>query len=347
MHFLHDKKRFFTASVVLLGLLLCAIAVRVHYTKGKLKFYKETRMMMGTYVTISAYHTDREYLRATVTEAFRSMEAIASTMTIHNPDSELSKLNKSPKPGIYPLSDSLFEILAMSDRLFETTKGAFDVTAKPLLDLWKSAEKQNRLPSGQDIKKTLQSVGWNKVILYALTKKIAFTVPGIEITLDGIVPGYAADKAVGVLRRAGIQNCLVDAGGEIYCSGQPGKNEFWRVGIRDPFKNDTVLEVLCLKDVSVSTSGNYERFYTIGGKRYTPIFDPRSGRPVEEILSATVIGPVAAITDGWSTAIMVLGSKKGIQLAQKAGHVEAFIISTDGKNFTYHRTPGFSQFEKK
>jgi thiamine biosynthesis lipoprotein len=303
--------------------------------------------MMGTYVHISTFHRHDDFIKKNIEKAFDAIGNVENIMSIYKEDSEVSKLNTAQKPGRYPVSDEMWYLLTVSDEIHKLSEGAFDITVKPLMDMWTQAVKEDTLPTDTQIRDTMAKVGWDKIVLHPATKEIEFTVEGMELTLSGIAKGYAIDRAVAVFRKAGVSNCLVDAGGDVYCYGKPDKRDFWNIGVRDPIKNTRIIKVLNLKDVSVVTSGNYARYYKIKDKEFSQIFSPKTGEPVKVNTSVTVISDSATRADAWATALMALDPEEGVRVVEKNDNLEALILSTLRGKLDIRKSSGFENYERK
>ena len=174
----------------------------------------------------------------------------------------------------------------------------------------------------------LSKIGSDKVVLDNRKKSLRFLKNGMEIDLGGIAKGYAVDKAALVLRKSGIKNALIDAGGDIYCIGEKAKGQKWIVGVRDPIEEHRVIEELALQDLAAATSGGYENFLETEGKQYNHIIDPRDGNPVENnLISVTIIAKDCLTADALATAVSVLGREKGTELINSLDTVGAILIS--------------------
>lgn len=344
-----NKKKLFGKSFLCLlfiaTILFCFISLN-NFLFG-LKHFSQIRIMMGTYVKISAYHKNLDHLVTAVSEGFQEIEALSKVMSVYDDSSELSLLNKSPKPAKYKVSDHLWNILVIADGVYKKSNGAFDATIAPISDLWKMAMDRNMAPSEAELKNVLQRVGWDNVVLHYREQEIEFLKDGIELNFDGVAKGYAVDLAVAKMNKMGISNCLVDGGGDIYCSGKPLGRSNWNVGVRDPRDKKKVDKIIGVSNMAVVTSGDYERYYTIRNKKYSQIFSPQTGLPVNEVVSVTVIAQTSAYADAWATAIMALGVDKGMEILSKHDNVHAFIISSKGGVLVKNATTGFSHFEKK
>ena len=195
------------------------------------------------------------------------------------------------------------------------TGGAFDITVAPLMDLWGFTDRRYKVPDSARIKETLKLVGSDKIILHPDDNMVEFSLPGMKIDLGGIAKGYALDCAVKKLKESGVKSCLI-AAGQVYALGDKFGSP-WTIRIKDP-RRSGLSRKLQVKDVSVATSGDYEQFFKVGGRRYCHIIDPRRGRPTESgLASVTVIASDGLTADALSTAIFVLGKENGSKLAKE------------------------------
>ncbi len=278
--------------------------------------YKESRVMMATYVEVVS-----EDERASEI-AFSEIAKIEKLASDYDPASEISKLNKT---GILNASPEIFDLIAKSKDFWQGSNGAFDVTVRPLMEIWGFKDKNYRVPSQAEIDDALKKVGSDKIILHRDNNLVELTIPGMQIDLGGIAKGFAVDCAIKKLREAGVKNCLVRAGGSIYGlgkkSGQP-----WKVAIQHP-RQDKILRILEISDQGVDTSGDYEQYFNQGASHYAHIMDPKTGKPeVSGVIATTIIAPDCATADALATAICVLGKEKGSQLAKKYPGVETIIL---------------------
>jgi thiamine biosynthesis lipoprotein len=226
------------------------------------------------------------------------------------------------------------ELVKTALDIARATDGAFDITVYPLVNLWGFFEKNPSLPSDCGIRALMPHVGWRKLVVRG--GRITKTDPAVRIDFGGIAKGYAVGEAVKTIRAAGIQSALVDAGGQIFAIGTLNGLP-WKVGIRDP-RGDGVFASLDVADLTVATSGDYERYFETNGVRYHHILDPKTGYPVKGLRSVTVIAPDAAMGDGLSTAVFVLGKVRGLAFLEKSGLAQGVIMDSTGQVTT---TQGF------
>jgi thiamine biosynthesis lipoprotein len=309
--------------------IICALTLGF-FTSGcqNQNLYTDKRIMMGTFVEVISSESRAANI------AFAEIQRIENILSKYKEDSGVSKLNKYSQIKASP---ELFYLIKKSLDFWQVSFGAFDITVAPLVDLWGFTDRKFRKPDEAEIKKTLKLIGSNKIILNFSNNMVKFMLSGMKIDLGGIAKGYALDCAVKKLKEAGIKNCLVNLGGQIYCwgtkSGLPRINPFgiirgeaWKVAVQNPRGKD-FQEILELEDKAVATSGDYEQYFIKNKKRYSHILDPKTGYPANSgIVSVTVIAPDGLTADALATAIFVLGKEKGMSVAGKFKGVCVYII---------------------
>jgi FAD:protein FMN transferase len=274
--------------------------------------YEESHNAMGTVFTVVAYGSDRDYLSEVVRQVFEEIDRLDAGMSNYKPASELSEINRKAARRAVTVSPDLFHLIQDSLRTSEETGGAFDVTVGPLVKAWGFFRGQGRVPSSQELTGVMTRVGYRHVRLDLERREIRFDTEGVEIDLGAIAKGYALDRAAQILRSNGVTSALISSGSSsLYAIGSPPGERGWKVSVRDPFDKEKAADVVVLKNYSLSVSGNYEKFFKLHGKIYSHILDPKSGRPVEQILSTAVLAATGEQTDALSTSFYVLGVKKG------------------------------------
>ncbi|MDD5328145.1 MAG: FAD:protein FMN transferase [Phycisphaerae bacterium] len=308
------------------------------------------REVMGTFVRIVAVAADSDTAEMCVEVGLAEVERIDGLMSRYKSDSDVSELNREGFSRVVKVSQSTYEVLRRSIEFSKLSGGAFDVTVGPLMELWHLAGEANTLPTDAELEQVHSRVGYGKLIMDANEESIRFAAEGMRVDLGGIAKGYAIDKAVEVMRKAGAAGGMVDIGGEIKCFGLPSAGQKnWRVGLQDPneakdgFDAGTPLLVLDLTDVTVATSGHYRRFVTIGGKRYSHIVNPGSGHSSESLSSITIICPSAIDADALATAVAVMGKEKGLALIESLPGAEAILI-TSAPEYKLIKTSGAEKF---
>jgi thiamine biosynthesis lipoprotein len=264
--------------------------------------------------------------------ALRSVEAEMSTWL---DDSPLSRLNRADAGELVPLPPAALTVLHASKAAHRATGGAFDVTARPLIELWKSAGKASRMPAAEEVAAARARSSWRGLSLEEGGARK--TAPGVEVDVGGIAKGFAIDRAVESMVRAGAAGGLVDVGGDLRVFGKPPSGSAWDVLVQSPSGKGTIAR-LRLPVGAVCTSGDYARFVEIQGRRLSHIVDPRSGYPAAEVHSATVVGPETMVADVWATALSVLGRAGFSRLP--SGY-EAMLVVGAPPNQRAHFTEGF------
>ncbi|MBI4161978.1 MAG: FAD:protein FMN transferase [Acidobacteria bacterium] len=268
------------------------------------------------------------HLRA-VAEEIERLEGLLSRF---RPESQVSRLNRAAGGAAVAPGPEVLTVLETGLWLHRTTGGAFDVTVGPLVALWRDAGLRGFLPSGEETARALALVGSDSLEFDRRSGTVRLPRAGMAIDLDGVSKGYIVDRAVEVLRARGVRRGLVNAGGDLRAFAPAGSDPF-RIGIRDPAGGaEAILGEVPLRDGAAATSGNYERFVEIGGRRYGHILDPRTGLPVDRVLSATVLAPEAMRAGGLATGLFLLGREAGGDLVESLPGVEAVLIYREGQD---------------
>lgn len=282
--------------------------------------FKETRMLMGTYIQITSYDWRASAI------AFDEIKRIEDLLSKYDEKSEVSRLNRIGKSSVS--LDTMY-VIRKAKQLWLVTGGAFDPTVGPLLDVWGFTDKKYRFPSEEEIALAKKKVGMDKVVIDDDKNMITLTVPGMKLDLGGIAKGYAVDCAVARLKQAHVRSCLINAGGDIYCLGKKPDGTPWRVALQDPRREHYAVpaEFFELVNKAIVTSGDYEQFFMKDNKRYSHIFDPNTGWPAASgVVSVTVTAPDCLTADALATSLFVMGKEKGSQFLKKFPLVEATMI---------------------
>lgn len=284
--------------------------------------------LMGTEVSVELWHDDERAGRALVAAVLDEYRRIDRGMSTYRADSEISRVNALAAERAVPVGTELLTLIARSLELSAASGGAFDITYESVGYLYDF--RARRRPSDADVAERLGAVDWRHVVVDTTDSTIRFTEPQVRMNLGGIAKGYAVERGAALLREQGVRHALLNAGGDTRVLGDR-RGAPWIVGIRHPRVADDVITRLPLVDEAISTSGDYERFFEENGRRYHHILNPATGRPTEGILSVTVIGPDATITDGLSTTLFVLGAEDGIRLIEEFEGYEAVVVEATGR----------------
>jgi thiamine biosynthesis lipoprotein len=263
------------------------------------------------------------------------LDDLNAKMSTYLPDSELSRINQSDATEWINISGDLYEVIKAAIHINALSDGAFDITIGPLVNLWGFGpdKKPDTLPDDAQISMLLGRTGTGKIHLHDSPKAIKKDLAGIYLDLSGIAKGYAVDRIADLLQQQyGIQNCLVEIGGEIRASGVNPHNRSWRIGIEKPLDGQrSAGRIISLVNTGMATSGDYRNYFETDGVHYSHIIDPLTGKPVtHQLVSVTVLHPEAMIADAWGTALLVLGPEKGMDLANRLNLPVLFIVNSPG-----------------
>ena len=268
----------------------------------------------------------------------KRLAQINQSMSTYIKDSEISQFNQSTDiEKKHYVSADFLRVMAISEKLFQLTRGAWDGTVKPLVDLWGFRKPKNEfiLPPADRVSATLSRIGFDKIKIVPEDGTLQKSVPDITVDLASVAKGYGVDQIAGLIRENGYTDFLVEIGGEIYASGSTEKGLPWKIGINTPDADsafDQVYKAVEVRHQAVATSGGYRNFNEIEGKRYSHIIDPRTGYPVEnKIVSVTIIAQNCTFADGLATAVTVMGPVDGLDLINRLDRVEGLIIIMDEK----------------
>lgn len=310
--------------VVLIMLLVAACG------KQQDRLLKVTRTSLHTITSMTVVTSNEQQAQQAIDAAYRELERLGQMLNFYADDSELTSINKNA--GIRPVkvSPETFDVIQKAVFASENTEGAFDATVGPLVKLWDF--KKGVIPDKDDIEELLDQVGYQNIVLDSAAQTVYLKEEGAQIDLGGILKGYAADKASLVLQKNGLSSGIVTVGGEVRAFGNKPDGTPWIVGIQNPRQkgpNDEVIATIALSNRSISTSGDYIKFFEKDGVRYHHILNPKTGYPAEQCGSVTVIANDGVTADGFSK-IFVLGPEKGLKIAKKVGF-DAIFIDCNGK----------------
>ena len=312
-------------------------------SKAPEKIIDQTRLFMSTVVRIEVSLSpgdDENKVRDAINKAFEEIKRIEDVYSVYNPAGEISKINRLRKNEKLQISDGVFSLIHKSIDYSERTSGAFDITVKPLVDLWHRAKIRSEVPGEDEVKHALDRVGYKNIALDETGRTISFKKEQMAIDMGGVAKGYATDRAIKTLEDAGIDNALVTSGGDMYCLGKKSNTELWKVGIRHPRDKNKLFLEISLKDKAISTSGDYERYFILKGKRYSHIINPETGYPIgDDVVSASVISPDSTTSDILATAICILG-EKGLSMIKPFGGINAILVFKNKERFTVKMSSG-------
>lgn len=314
----------------------CAVAIiafTASWSSGEnaaLQHLQASRMSMACLYTIDAYSDDADRLSRTLDEALDEVDRIDRLMSHYKPESPLSRINRDAAASPVTVEPELFDFIARSIDYSRESQGAFDITVGPLMKAWGFFRGEGRLASDRDVETARELVGSSHVVLDASHHTIRFDRRGVELDLGGIAKGYAVDRVVGILTAAHVTAALVSAGGStIYGLGAPPGHPGWTVSIQDPVDSRKVAREVELRDRALSVAGSSEKSFEVNGVSYSHIMDPRTGRPVQGVLSVAVITKTGTEGDALDDAFFVLGPDQSRTYLKRLRDVQTFFLLPD------------------
>lgn len=287
--------------------------------------------LMGSKFEITLVDKDSLSAERNIDKSVSEIRRIENLISEWNPETQISEVNRNA--GIKPVKVDA-EVFALTEKgiyFSELTDGAFDISIVAMDKIWKFDDSMNELPSEESIRNSIKNVGYQNIILDKTNSTIFLKNKGMKIGFGSIGKGYAADKTRELMKSFGVKAGIINASGDLSTWGTQPDGTPWAIGINNPFRDDTIAAVLYLKENAVTTSGSYEKYAEINGKRYSHIMNPKTGYPSTGLTSVTVVGPNATMANGFSTSIMVLGRKKGLKLIKKFPDYQYLLITDAGK----------------
>ncbi len=278
--------------------------------------------------------------------AFAEVDRLNQIASDYLPGSELSRLNLQPSGIAVPVSAELFELLDRSVACSRATGGAFDITAAYAVQHWRRARRQKQLPTPEQTARAVAMTDWRALKLDPGARTVTKLKEGLILDLGGIGKGYAADRALAVLRRHGISRALVAASGDLAIGEAPPGEPGWPVALRTferPEEQDALIHLI-LVNCGCSTSGDLHQFLELGGRRYSHIIDPKTGLGLTTRIACTVISPDATTSDAWATALCVMGADRGLALVKATPSTQArFTFPDAGGKVQVSASAGFAK----
>jgi thiamine biosynthesis lipoprotein len=285
---------------------------------------------MGSKFDITVVAEDETMAAGYIDLAVNEIKRIEKRISSWDPYSETSEINRNA--GVQPVtvSQELFDLINRALEISKITDGAFDISYASMDNIWTFDGSMTQMPSKEDIRASVEKVGYTHILMDSDRKTVFLEKKGMKIGFGGIGKGYAADKAKALLIDQGVTAGIINASGDMNTWGKQPSGEEWKVAITNPLNKNKVFAILPIKEGAVVTSGNYEKYVSFNGTRYSHIIDPRSGYPSSGIISATVFAPSAELADALATAIFVMGAEVGIDRINQLPQIECVIIDDKG-----------------
>lgn len=299
----------------------------------------KTLKLMGSRFDITVVSTNEELGHINIEEAVAEISRIEKLISAWDPNSETSLINENA--GIRPVkvSGELIDLIARAKQVSDLTDGAFDISYSSLDKIWRFDGSMDYLPTQEQIKNSVSKIGYEKIILDQKAQTVFLKEKGMKISFGAMGKGYAADKAKSLLISKKVIAGIINAGGDLTTWGTKASGEKWLIGIANPLNKDRIFSWLPIVESSVATSGNYEKFVSFEGKRYSHIIDPRTGYPSTGINSVSIFAKSAELCDALATAVFIMGTETGLSLINQLAETEVIIV--DDKN-KMHKSDGIS-----
>jgi thiamine biosynthesis lipoprotein len=292
--------------------------------------YAAERRAMGTVVRARAVAADEGTARRAVEAALEAIAQAEKVASSWDPESELSRLNRAAAEGPTEASPGLFGLVKLALQMAAATDGYFDPTVAPAIQLYGIKGGTPRWPDDDELAAAMANVGYGRVSLDEAEGTVAFARPGMALDLSGIAKGWGADRAVVAMEAAGATAGIVEAGGEVACfGGGPKGGGPWRVGVKHPDR-EGLYATFDIASGACATSGGYAQRFEAGGRTFSHLFDPRTGRPVEGAAGVTVVADTCAVADAWATALAVMPADEARRLLKPPGAPAGLILRRRG-----------------
>jgi len=293
----------------------------------KAGWLKREEAIMGTSIVVELWADERTAGEAAIQAVMDEMHRIDRAMSPFKEDSELSRINREAHQAPVPVSAEMARLIVRAAEFSELSGGAFDITYAAVGHLY---DYRNRVrPSDAELEKARAAIGWRGLVLDSQARTVRFAKPGMRIDLGGFAKGHAVDNAAAILRRRGIAHAMVSAGGDSRVIGDR-RGRPWTIGIRDPRRPGQVAAMLPLEDVSISTSGDYERYFDADGTRFHHLIDPATGKSPREIQSVTILADDGLTSEALSKIVFVSGVERGMALVESQSGVDAVVVDAAG-----------------
>ena len=291
--------------------------------------------LMGNRFEFCVVDSDEEFAQNSLQKAIDEVLRIENLFTTFKQNSQTNLINKNAGTKPVKVDNEVFDLISRSIKISELTQGAFDITYGGLdKSLWNFDTSMKRLPTKSTAMKMVGKIDYRKVELNPALKTVFLKESGMRIGFGGIGKGYAADMAKRLLINQGVSSGFVNASGDLVTWGRQSDGSSWTIGLSNPDNQNDTIGTLNINDMAISTSGDYEKYAIIDGKRYSHTIDPKTGLPVHGIKSVSVISTNAELADAMATPIMVMGVETGLRLVNQINLLECVIIDCENQIFT-------------
>lgn len=307
----------------LLALALCTTVPLAAETASE----KQVLRLMGSRFEITAIHSDPSIARQAISAAIAEIRRIEALISSWDPVSQTSTINRNA--GVAPVSvdRELYDLIYRSKKVSRLTGGIFDISYASIDKVWHYDGSMSQLPDSASVRQSVARINYENIILDQQRSSVFLAQKGMKIGFGAIGKGYAANRARDIMIAAGISSGVVNAGGDLISWGLRENGQPWTIGIADPANKTAIKGWLQISNMAVVTSGNYEKFVVIDGKRYGHIIHPKTGFPVSGVESVTIVCPDAELADALATAVFIMGEREGLALINRLKNVEGLIVN--------------------
>jgi thiamine biosynthesis lipoprotein len=302
---------------------------------GPTTVFRQEMKLMGNRFEISAVAADEGWAMERIALAVEEIRRIERLLTTYSEDSETNRINQNAGISPVKVSAETFGLIERSIRISAVTQGAFDISYGSVdKRLWNFDQQMRQLPDKELARKMVRLINYRNILLDPTGTTVFLKEKGMRIGFGGIGKGYAAERAKRVMQESGVDSGIVNASGDLTAWGLQPDGRPWTIGIVRPDIKGEIFSYLNITNMALATSGNYEKYVVIGGKRYSHTIDPRTGLPVTGIKSVTIITPNAEIADAMATPVMIMGVRAGLYMINQMKDIEAVIIDDNDKIYT-------------
>ena len=310
-------------------LVLMSLFLSIFISRAQ-KLYSESSILMGSSFEITVVAEDEDFAKESLAIAKKEIIRIEDLISSWDQKSETSRINRNAGIAAVEVSKELFDLIFRAQQISKLSSGAFDLTFAAIDKLWNFDGRESEMPNPDALKASVFNIGYQLIELDEESLTVFLPKKGMKIGFGAIGKGYAADSAKQLLVERGVLGGIINASGDMNTWGTKPDGSSWTIGIVNPMNNKKVFSWFSLEHNAVVTSGDYEKFTQINGRRYSHIIDPRTGIPSQGIVSCTVFAGKAELADAIATAIFVMGVESGLFLIDQLPDIEAILIDDSG-----------------
>jgi FAD:protein FMN transferase len=304
---------------------------------ANLSMYKKEMKLMGNHFEITVVAEDEGWAYVQIDKGVKEIQRIEQLLTTFSENSETNLINNSAGIAAVKVSTEIIELIQRALKISSVTQGAFDLSYGSVdKTLWNFDTTMTSLPSKELAKKSVRLINYKHILIDTEKSTVFLKEKGMRIGFGGIGKGYAAENAKRIMQAAGVKSGVVNASGDLTTWGKQANGEKWNIGIVHPELASAIFSYMNISELSVATSGNYEKFIMIDGEKYSHTINPRTGLPVKGIKSVTIVSTNAEIADAMATPVMIMGINAGLDMINQIKDIEAIVIDDDNRLYTSH-----------